>query len=300
MGQAPAISITMPVYNAMPFLPEAIRSVVAQGFQDWELIAIDDGSTDDSWDFLQRLNDPRIRIFRNERNLGVCPTLNRAFDECRGKWIARMDADDVIFVERLEKQVAALEADPRIDCLGTGSFVTDRELNPVIVRRATPDHHLIVRWPSLYFILTFGALMGKAEWWKKWRMDPRVGISGHEFDLYFRSYRESLFSNVPDPVYVYRFFGHTRSWSKMTKSVYYKMLILARHGLRPGQIGSTLLGLASLVPRPLFYAVKMAAGSQKPLASAGAGGVSAADLALLAEGLKKVRAVELPLKEAAS
>ena len=194
------------------------------------------------------------------------------------------------------RQVAALEADPALDLLGTGSFIADRDLHPVQVRRATPVHEEIVRRPTFYFILTFGALMGKTEWWRRWRMDERVGIAGHEFDLYFRSFRESRFSNVPDPVYVYRYIGHTRSWSKLTKSVYYRAGTLIRHGFRPGLIGPTLLGLASLAPRPLLYAVQLGCGRKKSLVRAGAGDVSADDLKLLRDGLAEVARVEVPLK----
>jgi glycosyltransferase involved in cell wall biosynthesis len=300
MGKRPAISIIMPVYNAMPFLPQAVQSITAQTFTDWELLAIDDASTDGSWDYLQRLADPRIRIYRNETNRCVPFTINRGIDLAAGKWIARMDADDLVLVDRLAKQVAAMEANLAIDLLGTGSFLVDKELKLVGARRASPDHRLITRWPSLYFILTFGALLGKAQWWRRWRMDERIGISGHEFDLYFRSFRESTFSNVPEPLYVYRFVGHTRAWGKMTKSVYYKAMTLMRFGFRPGLICSTLFGLATLAPRPLLYAAKLAVGSQTGLLAAGGTTANPDDVKLLQQGLAEIYKVEVPLKAARS
>ena len=296
MSARPAISVIMPLYNPGKYLAPAVTSIFAQTFPDWELLAVDDGSTDGSWEYLQRIDDPRVRPMRNERNLGVCPSINRAIDAARGKWIARMDADDIVLPERFELQMRALEADPGIDLLSTGTFMTDVDLNCITVRRPATDHAEIVRHAEFYFLLTFGALMGKAEWWRRWRMDERVGIAGHEFDLYFRSHLESRFSNVPDPLYVYRFVGHSRSWTKMTKSVYYKAGILARHGFRLGLPVRTLIGLLSLAPRPLLYAIKLAIGSKTPLVSAGTVPPAAEDIRLLQEGLARVRSVEVPLK----
>ncbi|MGB9624073.1 MAG: glycosyltransferase family 2 protein [Phycisphaerae bacterium] len=298
MSKHPAISIVMPVYNPGAYLGPAVQSIFAQTFTDWELLAIDDGSTDGSWEYLQRIDDPRVRIARNERNLGVCVTINRAMDLAQGRWIARMDADDINVPTRLEKQIAALEADRRIDLLGTGTFLTDAALNCISVRRPVTNHAEIVRHPSLFFPLTFGALMGKAEWWKRWRMDPRAGISGHEFDLYFRSHLESRFSNVAEPLYIYRFVGHTRSWTKLTKSVYCKAMTLIRNGFRMGIPFTTLFGLATLAPRPILWAVKLAVGSKTGLVSAGMTAPGPEDVRLMKEALEQVGRVEVPLKRA--
>jgi len=298
MSRHPAISIVMPVYNPGAYLPAAVQSIFAQTFTDWELLAIDDCSTDGSWEFLQRIDDPRVRVARNERNLGVCVTINRALDLAQGNWVARMDADDINVPTRLEKQVAGLDADPQIDLLGTGTFLTDAALNCISVRRPVTTHAEIVRRPSLYYPLTFGALMGKTEWWKRWRMDPRSGISGHEFDLYFRSHRESTFSNVADPLYIYRFIGHTRSWTKLTKSVYCKAMTLIRNGFRMGIPFTTLFGLATLAPRPILWAVKLAIGSKTGLVSAGMTAPTPEDVRLMKEALEQVARVEVPLKRA--
>ena len=296
MNAKPLVSIAMPVYNAMPFLRGAVQSIFAQTLDDWELLAVDDGSSDGSWEYLQRIDDPRVRPVHLKRNYGATAAINRAIDMARGRWIARMDADDYILPERLEKQAAALTVDPRIDVLGTGSFVVDKELNLVSVRWAPTSHEVIARWPSMYYQLTFGALMGKTEWWKRWRMDERIGIAGYEFDLYFRSHRDSVFSNVPEPLYVYRFIGHTQSWWKMTRSVYYKAMTLGRNGFRRGVTFATVLGLASLAPRPLLYAVKLAVGSRSGLVRAGQREVTAEDEQRMRRGLEKVSQATVPLR----
>ena len=101
----PLISVVLPTYNtSVSFLREAVDSILAQTFQDFELIVIDDGSTNEAPAYLDSLTDPRIRLIRNERNLGITKSLNRGFRASRGKYIARMDGDDVSVPDRLEKQ----------------------------------------------------------------------------------------------------------------------------------------------------------------------------------------------------
>lgn len=292
----PLVSIIMPVYNAGDYLGPAVQSVFAQTFTSWELLTVDDCSSDNSFSYLQRIADPRVRVLRTSVNSGTPVAINLGIDAARGRYIARMDADDIILPNRLERQVAALEADPKIDLLGTGTFLVDRELSPIQVRRPVTSHREIVSTPTLYYQLTFGALMGKADWWRRWRIDPRVRVSGHEFDLYLRSHRDSIFSNVPDPLYVYRFVGHTRSWKKLTTSVYLRSMSLIRHGFKPGLRLQTLLALATMVPRPLLYALKLAIGSTTGLVSAGANDLTDDDRAFLKAGLEQVAQVTVPLQ----
>jgi glycosyltransferase involved in cell wall biosynthesis len=225
---------------------------------EWEVIAVDDKSTDGSGEYLDKLQDRRVRVFHSAKNQGACAALNHAILESKGRWLARMDADDVCMPERLERQLAILSSE-EIDLLGTGSYVTDRDLQICIVNRPPAQHADITRRASLEIPLTFGAVTGRCEWWRRWMMDKRVGIAGYEFDLYFRSHRHSQFANIRQPLYIYRFFGHTRSWRKMSLSAYYKCGTLIRHGFVSGEYGNTMLGLFSMIPRPLLYAAKMVA-----------------------------------------
>ena len=105
------ISVVMPTYNTpLNWLKEAVESVLNQTFKDFEFIIVDDCSTDESVDYLKGLTDERVRIVRNRTNLGVTKSLNVGVDEARGKYIARMDADDVCFPWRFEKQYRFMEA----------------------------------------------------------------------------------------------------------------------------------------------------------------------------------------------
>lgn len=116
----PLISVVMPTYNtSVPFLREAVESILAQTLADFELILIDDGSTNDAPAYLDSLTDPRIRLIRNERNLGITKSLNLGFRAARGKYIARMDSDDVSVPDRLERQFAFMERHPEIVVCGS-------------------------------------------------------------------------------------------------------------------------------------------------------------------------------------
>lgn len=111
------VSIVMPVYNASATISSAIKSILAQRFVNWELLALDDGSTDNSTEIISSFNDPRIRLIMCEHNF--ISTLNRGFAEATGKYIARMDADDIMVPERLMIQVAIMEKHKDIDVCGS-------------------------------------------------------------------------------------------------------------------------------------------------------------------------------------
>lgn len=115
----PLVSIVMPVYNAEQYLAEAISSILAQSYGNFELIILDDGSTDGSAAIIAGYGDPRIRTVR-QVNRGLSPTLNRGIEMAAGCYLARQDADDVSFPERLARQVEFLEEHP--DCCMVGTW----------------------------------------------------------------------------------------------------------------------------------------------------------------------------------
>lgn len=112
MSSAPAISVIMATYNGAALLPETLASLQAQTFADWELVAVDDGSRDDTVAVLRGLGDPRIRVIESAVNGGPVVARNRAFAEARGRYIAGLDQDDLSLPERFARQVAWLEAHP--------------------------------------------------------------------------------------------------------------------------------------------------------------------------------------------
>lgn len=141
----PKVSVILPVYNGEKYVREAVESVLDQTFPDFELIIIDDGSTDATSEILDRFSDSRIARLRNEKNFGLVGSLNKGLGESRGEFIARMDADDVSLPERFEKQVAYLVAHPEIGVLGTAILQTDNRGQGIAAVVLPETHEAILR-----------------------------------------------------------------------------------------------------------------------------------------------------------
>jgi glycosyltransferase involved in cell wall biosynthesis len=138
--QNPIVSVVMPVYNAEAYLIEALHSILGQSFANFELIAINDGSTDNSADILAGYSakDHRLVVI-NQPNRGLVATLNYGIDTARGKYIARMDADDISFPDRFRRQVEILETHDNV-VLVTGAFEIIDEEGEFLYREIVPAH----------------------------------------------------------------------------------------------------------------------------------------------------------------
>src|ERR1039458_5312287 len=121
----PAVSVIMPVYNGEKFLRTAVDSVLWQTFEDWELVVVDDASTDSTPDILADYRDPRIRVLRNETNRKPAACANRGLAGASGRYIARLDADDVWLPDRLAVQLRYLEAHPEVTLVGSAAHLID-------------------------------------------------------------------------------------------------------------------------------------------------------------------------------
>ena len=115
----PRVTVLMTLFNKGPYVEEAVHSVLANSFQDLELLIVDDASTDDGLERVRAIADPRIRILESERNTGRAASANRGYDAARGEYVAVMDADDVAHAERIARQVAFMDADPDIGVCGS-------------------------------------------------------------------------------------------------------------------------------------------------------------------------------------
>jgi len=135
---APLVSVCLRVFNGEPFLAAAIESILTQTLADFELLVIDDGSTDGTPARLAALTDPRVRVL-TQPNAGLTRATIRAVGEARGRYIAMMDADDVAHPERLALQVAAFEADPALVVVGSNLEIIDPAGTAVGERRYPPD-----------------------------------------------------------------------------------------------------------------------------------------------------------------
>ena len=135
------ISIGIPFFNAEKYLEDAIKSVLAQTFKNWELILVDDGSTDRSLEIAQSFVDPRIRIISDGYNRRLPYRLNQIINEAKYDFIARMDADDLMAVDRLEKQVKVLNENPEIDLVVTSLYSIGNK-NEILGKRIFSNHQM--------------------------------------------------------------------------------------------------------------------------------------------------------------
>jgi GT2 family glycosyltransferase len=115
----PKVTVLLPVYNGERYIAAAIESILVQTFRDFQLLVIDDGSEDGTFDVCAGYDDPRITLVRNEKNLGLIATLNKGLNLCRGDYIARLDCDDFSFPNRLARQVEFMERNPEVGVCGT-------------------------------------------------------------------------------------------------------------------------------------------------------------------------------------
>ncbi|MBZ5647277.1 MAG: glycosyltransferase [Acidobacteriia bacterium] len=199
----PTVTIGLPVYNAAPFIEDALRSIFAQTLTDWELIAVDDGSSDGGAELLRRLRDPRVRALMDGQHHGLGARLNQIVGLAAGKYVARMDADDLMHPERLERQVDFLENHPAVDVVGCGLISFDAQHRPISVRRLPAEHQAITARPLRGIPLAHATAVGRAQWWKKHPYNERSRRC-EDWELWFSSFRESRFANLPEPLYFYR------------------------------------------------------------------------------------------------
>jgi len=130
MTESPKISVVIPVYNREKYVQSAVDSILSQTFSDFELLVIDDGSTDGSIAVVQSYSDPRIRFVRNNTNLGVSATRDKGIQLARGEYLAFLDSDDCAYPDRLRKQTAFLDNHPDYAAVGSWSEWMSEEGHP--------------------------------------------------------------------------------------------------------------------------------------------------------------------------
>lgn len=234
------ISIVMPVYNAGSFLREALDSVLSQTYKNWELICVDDGSTDNSLDILQEyvLIDSRIKVFKNHKNQGVSTTTNYAIGKCHGQYLARMDADDVMTPDRLDKQITYLGKNPQVVVLG-GQCQLINEKDQSIGQKIFPCNHqeiyqmmyqaMPIQQPTM--MINLKLIPSSFSWYEK------KTNTAEEVDLLFKLFKYGEFANLPDFILNYRLHGQNLSLKnpKMTFRITYqtRKIAVKKYGYVP-------------------------------------------------------------------
>ena len=207
----PAITVLMPVYNGATYLNEAINSILNQTFQNFEFIIIDDGSTDDSVKIIKSYDDNRIRLFENKNNLGQSETLNKGLSLTRGKYIARMDQDDISMPERLKKQFEFMENNSDIDVCGSWLQLIGKYDG--IVELETDSERIKINLLTNQN-LAHPAVMIRKDTLVKYDLNynPTFTI-GNDYDLWVRMFDDCSFANLPEPLLKFRM--HDNQYSKM-------------------------------------------------------------------------------------
>jgi glycosyltransferase involved in cell wall biosynthesis len=206
----PAVSVILPVYNGEKFLRPAIESILNQTFGDFELILINDGSSDGTEKIIQEFSDSRIVYLNNGENLGLSRSYNRAINIARGAYIARMDADDISEPKRFERQVSFLKRHPHVDIVGSSVTFIDEKGNKRGMRLRQEDHTLI-KFSSLFSTpLMHPAIIGKASLFKSHHYNENLHNS-EDYELWSRLLFETdtHFANIREPLLQYRTFPNS-------------------------------------------------------------------------------------------
>ena len=195
----------MAVFNDPEFFPAAVQSILSQSWGDFEFVIIDDACTDSTMDFLDQINDPRIRVIRNPLNQGLTRALQKGVNFCRGSYLARMDSDDVALPDRLQEQVAFMEAHPDIGILGGCCLQMNIHGKTLRYVRA-PVSDLEIRWVSLLnnpfihsTVVVRRSLLDRLEL----NYDEKFTRS-QDYDLWSRLLRHTCGANLDRPLIYYR------------------------------------------------------------------------------------------------
>jgi len=214
----PTVSVILPVYNGGIFLADAISSILNQTYKDFELIVIDDGSTDRTAEVLDhfRKQDDRVRLI-SRPNRGLVASLNEGIDMARGRFIARMDADDISYPNRLERQLQLLQCDPDLDLVAARAILIDENNQITGAFSFALQHQDICKRPWLGFHFAHPTWMGKTSWFQKYRYALTNSDRCEDQEILTRSYLNSKFCTLDEVVFAYRIRSET-DWQQLFKT----------------------------------------------------------------------------------
>ncbi len=203
----------MPVLNGGQHLRLAVASIIQQTFGDWELLLLDDGSTDGSVDSLCCLRDPRITVIKDGCTKGIAERLNQAIDLARGHFFARMDHDDVSHPDRFQHQVEFLQAHPEVDLLATKCLTIDEMERVTGKLPFATSHKEICARPWIGFPMAHPSWMGRTAWFKRYRYKDPAPYCCEDSELLLRAHKSSFFRCTESLLLAYRIRTHT-PWLK--------------------------------------------------------------------------------------
>jgi len=203
----PKVSIIIPVYNTEQYLRQCLASVLAQTFTDLEVIAVDDGSEDHSWEILKEFSkiDSRLKIYRNLQNRGVSYTLNQAISHCNSRIIARMDSDDLMVCDRIAKQYDYLQQHPKCIVLG-GQVSYINEQGQIVGGSCFPlaDKKIKANFFSFQAIADPTVIFNLQNLPRELLYFDQNLVVAEGLDLYFRLFKYGSFANLLDTLVLFR------------------------------------------------------------------------------------------------
>lgn len=206
--KSPLITVIIPVFNAGRYVREAIESIASQTYTNLEILIIDDGSTDDSLLIIQGIHDPRVKVVRNRHNIGLRRTLNKALALSQGKYIARMDADDISYPHRLATQVTFMEENPEISICGSWFRIIP---GGSIIRHPLSHDEIV---SQLFRDTAFGhpTIMFRSSFVKKANIEYPES-QAEDYALWVSLIGKAVFANIPEVLLDYRWHGNNLSQS---------------------------------------------------------------------------------------
>ncbi|HAF14491.1 MAG TPA: hypothetical protein DCK99_12495 [Blastocatellia bacterium] len=216
MSRNPAISVVMPVHNALPFLDQSVGSILEQTFSDFEFVILDDASTDGSTNLLREWSrkDQRIQLHRRDRRLGLAGSSNAVVAKASAPIVARMDADDVSHPERLRRQLEIIESRPEVAVVGTlcvGIDASGRQVRP-------RDRWRLVR-RSVYIPFPHGSAMFRRAVFDTVGGYAEQAVCGEDQDLFSRMAARGRVVTLPDVLYRYRYHSSNATLLNGTRAV---------------------------------------------------------------------------------
>lgn len=293
----PLVSIGLPFYNAEDTIGLAIRSVFAQTIDDWELTLLDDGSTDDSARIAASVGDSRVRLVRDGRNRGLTARLNELTALSHGRYIARMDADDIMHPERLARQLAVFERHPGVNVVVSASYLMDSQEEVYGVDSIAPlgeGREMYLRATNTWF--AHPTVTARAGWMQENLYDERFRL-GQEKELFCRTYDQIGFAKVAAPLLFYREAGTVRLTSyRAQRRVDRQLLRMYGRDLVGTQRTLALMALTSAKEAIYVGAFRVGVGDRLAsfIARARAAEVSGSELARAASVLAAVRETPVP------
>ena len=244
----PLITVAMPVFNAGNHLRVAVNSIINQTYKNWELIIIDDGSTDDSIKSLDNIEDHRISIIRDGKNKGLAARLNQIIDMAKGHFIARMDQDDISYPNRFSIQINYFERFNSLDLIGSKAICISEKNKPVGYLPFKASHKELTATPWRGFYLPHSTWIGKVEWFRRHRYANPAPYLCEDQELLLRTHSDSKFSAINSVLLAYRVKDKVLR-SKLLKTRWSVFKAYSSYFLKNKQLFFLVLTLIALIGR---------------------------------------------------